>query len=227
MSGTNTQASRAEDFINSIGVNTHIGWNGTVWSNWSVVNNALTYLGIHYIRDNIPNSSSMTSEYQTLNSMGVHIDLLDVGYSGPSGFASGAEALNQAAPGFISTIEGLNEVNSPTNNVSYDGGQTNSSTQVADQYQADLYSAIKGYSDLSNLQILDFTFSNGISGWQSYLDAAASGSPSPAQNSTDGNWHVYYADGQQPAANLQQGIQYANESWCAFLYYRKRLFHRH
>ena len=46
-----TQASRAEDFINSIGINTHLDFAVTAYNNVTVVESALNYLGVRQVRD--------------------------------------------------------------------------------------------------------------------------------------------------------------------------------
>jgi hypothetical protein len=46
-----TLAVRAADCTNSIGINTHIDFSVTAYSNFSVVEAALTYLGVKQIRD--------------------------------------------------------------------------------------------------------------------------------------------------------------------------------
>ncbi len=70
-----TQAVRATDFANSIGVNTHLDFSVTAYSNVSVVEAALNYLGVKQVRDamQFPDSPALFAEVAA--AAGVKYDL--------------------------------------------------------------------------------------------------------------------------------------------------------
>ena len=65
---TPTQAARAEDFIQSIGVNTHLSASSTTYGNVQTVENQLSYLGVDHVRDVAP-SAPIVSTYEAVGAL--------------------------------------------------------------------------------------------------------------------------------------------------------------
>src|SRR5579872_6205937 len=70
-----TQAVRAADFTNSIGINTHLDFSVTAYSNVSVVEAALVYLGVKQVRDAMQFPNSPTLFAQVAAATGIRYDL--------------------------------------------------------------------------------------------------------------------------------------------------------
>ena len=70
-----TQAVRAADFTNSIGINTHLDFSVTAYSNVSVVEAALSYLGVKQVRDAMQFTNSPTLFAQVAAATGIRYDL--------------------------------------------------------------------------------------------------------------------------------------------------------
>jgi hypothetical protein len=70
-----TQAVRAEDFTNSIGINTHLDFAVTAYSNVSVVESALNYLGVKQVRDAMQFATSPALFAQVAAATGIKYDL--------------------------------------------------------------------------------------------------------------------------------------------------------
>jgi len=70
-----TQAVRAADFTNSIGINTHLDFSVTAYSNVPVVEAALTYLGVKQVRDAMQFPNSPTLFAQVAAATGIRYDL--------------------------------------------------------------------------------------------------------------------------------------------------------
>src|ERR1700733_7934500 len=103
-----TQAVRTEDVTNSVGINTHLDFGVTAYNNVSVVESALTYLGVKQVRDamQFPTDPALFAEVAAAT--GVKYDLF---------LAPGSEAdlagellnLQQLPLSDIQLVEGRNE----------------------------------------------------------------------------------------------------------------------
>ena len=108
-------ASRAKGLIQSIGVNTHLGWLGTPLANISLNLSDIAYLGIDHVRDLAP-VGYMLPAYKRMAAQGIKFDLIasdydqDVEADLPANVAL-MNQLEEADPGSIFSIEGPNEVN--------------------------------------------------------------------------------------------------------------------
>ena len=73
-----TQAREADAVVESIGVNTHLGYNDTPYgSNFPMVEQRLKELGIRYIRDMVSqNRSDVYSRMRQLAADGIHLDVI-------------------------------------------------------------------------------------------------------------------------------------------------------
>jgi len=74
-SGAAHQARSANDFVESIGVNTHLGYSDTAYGNYrGLLKPSLLYLGVRHIRDGIDDdgvSSVVLKRYRDLHSHGI------------------------------------------------------------------------------------------------------------------------------------------------------------
>ncbi|MFD1676505.1 hypothetical protein [Alicyclobacillus fodiniaquatilis] len=132
---TGTTAVKVSDFLNSLGVNTHIG-QGV--DNASQTATALNYLGIHHTREDA-NPDYVQDWIQLHKQSGDTIDLLADGGASVSSNIEIADQLRKA--GALLDVEGPNEPNNQP--VTYDGQTSNSSTFLPVAYfQRDLYSAV-------------------------------------------------------------------------------------
>src|SRR3954469_12726649 len=103
-----TQAVRAVDLANSIGINTHLDFGVTAYHNVSVVESALTYLGVKQVRDAMQFPTSPVLFAQVAAATGIKYDLF---------LAPGAEAdlpaalqdIRQLPISYIQSVEGRNE----------------------------------------------------------------------------------------------------------------------
>jgi len=190
MSGTTAIATGA--FLNSIGVNTHLNDNATEYGNIPEVLSELQYLGVSRIRDNTPDSWTL-SNYDSIAAAGIKLDLL-IGYNpgeemGNGGVQNELNAISEilgASPGSIVGLEGLNEPNNFPN--LWNGQPTNNWTTVAAVQQAE-YAAVSAMPALAGIPLLDASVDP-----NSFTGTA----PDMAPYADLGNAHVYPYDGGQP-----------------------------
>ena len=195
--------SRAWNFTQSIGVNSHISWGGG-YANPAIVQQSITYLGATHVRDGIPYTGWTLPTYQAIAKTGVKFDILA---SGPTidvaRDVAQATALNQAVPGSVATMEGANEFN--TQSSVFNGANSSGNPAWAQQYGPALYSAVKASPGLNGVTVI----------------AASMANAGPAQIQQEGNlagfidssnWHAYYGNGSQPAAGLQAAVANANST---------------
>ncbi len=103
---------RCADFLESIGVNTHIGYADSQYNDAATILTALRYLGVKHVRDNAVNESAQKAadRYRALAAAGVSFCL----FWGPKrdmGEVIGQMAKLEAAhPGAIQALEGPNEI---------------------------------------------------------------------------------------------------------------------
>ncbi len=205
-------ASRAEGLIQSIGVNTHLGWLGTPLANISLNLSDIAYLGIDHVRDLAP-VGYMLPAYKRMAAQGIKFDLIasdydqDVEADLPANLAL-MHQLEEADPGSIYSIEGPNEVNASANNVSYGGASAaDPNAFVADEIMQAIYAGVQADLTLKKIPIINLSLSNGVANWQVYLAAMGN----MATDINEGNWHVYFDGGAQPGAVLNYMIPFAQE----------------
>ncbi len=139
-----TTAVRANDFLNSIGVNTHIS-NGI--DHPPSVINALKYLGVRNIRDGLNRIPELISVYQAT---GVKVCLLP--WNGNVTWTIN-RLLKMAAAGALLAAEGPNEPNNwPITYQGQTSGYTTTFLPVA-WFQRDLYSVVKSNPYLKNYPV--------------------------------------------------------------------------
>ncbi|MEI8339903.1 MAG: GDSL-type esterase/lipase family protein [Verrucomicrobiota bacterium] len=143
---TGVTAVRANDFLNSIGVCTHIAQG---IDDPTVVTNCLLYTGIRNIRENTTDNQSRYINIH--NATGAKFCLLPYGDWVISHTITRLEEL--AAAGALLAAEGPNEPNNWP--VTYNGvtsGYATTSLPIA-QFQRDLYSAVKADSNLAGIPV--------------------------------------------------------------------------
>src|SRR5262249_45086882 len=103
---------RSADFINSIGVNTHIDFNWTSYKNIQLVENAINYIGVKSLRDSANNPADLGANglwAQVAHATGAKFDAY-LGSGSASGMSGGLENIKKlAALGILNYIEGGNE----------------------------------------------------------------------------------------------------------------------
>jgi hypothetical protein len=145
MSGSqSTTAVSTLDFVDAIGVNTHLGYIGSSYSNLSLVESALEYLGVTNVRDVAP-VSYMLSTYETLAALGIKFDLIASNINTAVNVSvdlAQIMALVEASPGSVIAIEGPNELNVPSNGVTYNGLSATNPT-VTDEIMQAIYQGVE------------------------------------------------------------------------------------
>jgi hypothetical protein len=158
-------------FIQSIGINTHLAYQGTpYYANPQGVYTALQYLGINTIRDQSPlyNTIDPTTRANadTLASYGVKFDVLMLGNGAVNvtGNLASITSFVQTYRGSVSAIEAPNEINQWT--ITY-GNVTNSVTAGIDVVKA-LSADVKASSTLKSIPTYGLTLSDGLSNVTTY-----------------------------------------------------------
>ena len=109
MAFATTTAILASAFVNSLGVNTHIGFNNYGYQNLTLVSNAVKYLGVRNLRDSGTTGSDLTSWQTVAAATGVKFD----DYMPEGSIAAMQKALglvpNFAQAGLLNFVEGGNE----------------------------------------------------------------------------------------------------------------------
>ena len=181
-------------FQDSLGVNLHIEYTDGKYADASAVLQDLQYLGIHNVRDLVPEPALWLPPGQGLAAMhmlaanGIKWNLLAEPNQPLSTSMQQLDTLVQAQPGMVISVEGPNEINNyPVPPVP---GETNE--QAAKDYQRQLYAAVHADSNLSGVPVLYFTGGSPI-------DLGANPGMADFENT-----HPYPKNGVQPFPVLQQ-----------------------
>ena len=139
-------------FLDSLGVNTHLSYTDGDYRRDGDVVRELQYLGIHNVRDNVPNAGNQPAgQYvAALNyaaSQGVRFDLVANCNIALSDQMQAIDALVAAHPGAVTAVEGTNEVNNYPCNQGPD----------AANFQSALFSAVHTDKALAGASVYDFT----------------------------------------------------------------------
>jgi hypothetical protein len=192
-SSTATQAARAGDFLNSIGVNTHIDFTGTAYGNLQTVESALNFVGIKNVRDSLNNTKDIGTNgwwQQVANATGVKFDAF-LPEGSPSAMQNSLQYIQQVAPQHILTsIEGGNEEDD-----AYAVSNGNSLSYTA-QYEQTVYSVGQSLG----LPVINMSFGTGWGTNPTQGDYANVGNISAYSNYANG--HVYYGTGNPPASTI-------------------------
>jgi trimeric autotransporter adhesin len=176
-------------FVQSFGINTHLGYPGTPYYDQAQrVISALQYLGIETIRDQSPAYNSDPLEAtadSTVAAAGVRFDAVVPG-NGPVNLAeslANMASFARANPGALAAVEGPNEINDE--HITYAGLTDSYSAGV--QVTRDLWTAVQSNTALKAVPVYALTLSIGIPG--AVAGATELGNLSPFV--TYGNVHVY------------------------------------
>jgi trimeric autotransporter adhesin len=150
--------SKASDFLDSLGVNTHAAFGTGVYQNSSLVVQSLNYLGIDSVRDGFRPSGVAEQVQNALANAGIKMNIVvssDVPGGGSAAlgdFIRGLEAFSQNHAGILTGVEGLNEAN--IYHFSYNGS---SSMEAAAAFQKELYTAVHASGVIGDLPVLNMT----------------------------------------------------------------------
>ncbi len=139
---------RATDFLNTLGVNTHI--DSAPYDNTARIAGALSYLGIENVRQSSPIDAASLAGMTALGQTGAKIDLIING-GGPVSL-TGAMANVYALAPYLNAVENVNEV--AIYPIEYAGL---SGVDAAVALQKDLYAAVKSNPTTAQLPVYDFT----------------------------------------------------------------------
>src|SRR4051812_10574937 len=195
----NVSSVAATAFLQSIGVNAHLGFSNTAYTNERLVESSLDYLGVTHVRDNVPVAWTRAN-LETLADHGVKFDLYLPAVSGTVNVAANVamlDALATAHPGMIASIEGPNEV--LLRPIWFDSG---SAAANEASLQHAIYSAVKADSILASVPIFNLTGGGTSSAaYQQFGDLSSS---------TDvANAHIYAPYGWAPSTVWSAGIDLA------------------
>lgn len=176
------RAMRADTFLDSLGVNLHLGYRDGAYANARNVADDLAWLGVHHVRDSTPDGSAPFETYLDLAKQGTRFDYLarhDLDIS-----LRQVDRFNAAAPGSVAAVEGFNEIdNFPAQ---YDGLKGDAAGLAA---QTAIYRHVKNDPALAGVTVYDLT------GYDIKPVATRSGAADFA------NAHFYPQNGEQPASN--------------------------
>ena len=143
-------------FQDSLGVNIHIEYTDGKYADASQVLQDLQYIGIHNVRDYIPDpvkwGQGAAQHLEQLAASGIHFDFIGDCNASFSTAMQQLDALASEYPGITKSVEGPNEIN---NFPCYTQSGTNQ--QQATNYQKELYSYVHGDSQLKNVPVLYMT----------------------------------------------------------------------
>ena len=166
-------ASSASAFVNNLGVNVHVSWPGAYpYSDTAKVMSAMTYLGVHSLRDYM--NADTVGIYNTLASNGFHFDLMYNPADNLAGYVTQVHNLEAAHPGSVLSLEGPNEVN----------GQISSAISM----QADIYTRANADPLLADKPVIAPSLSGADPNTFSQLQVGA--------YADYGNLHDYWGNGQ-------------------------------
>ncbi len=188
---------RANDFIDAIGVNTHLAWDGP-WANAGAVDAAIAMLGVKHLRDSTPYDLPTTEHYTRLAGEGVRFDILLTGgtVNIPADLAR-LDRLQQRDKRSVAAIEGINEFN--VNHSQLAGRDSFNDPAWGAMLDEALFAAVRARPGLANLKVI----------------AASLAGAGPDQVRAQGdlsrfvgfsNWHAYFPKGEQPARLIRSAV---------------------
>jgi hypothetical protein len=152
-----TTVMRADAFIDTLGVNTHIPYTDGGYANISNVIADIKYLGVDQVRDGISDGSggsASISSYIAVAKAGVHFTF-NINATTTAGLQANIALVNQVAeavPGSVTAVEGPNEINNWP--VTYNGV---GGLQGALNMQSAIYSMVHSDPDLKGVAVDYFT----------------------------------------------------------------------
>lgn len=182
------QAARVADFIGTLGVNTHLGYNDGGYANVNAVIRDLDYLGIRQVRDGTPNPKGGSPYRAYLGSLaaaaeaGIRFDLvIDPALPIATSLDQVGRVVHHGANA-VTSIEGPNEINNAP--VRYQGQRGEAAGEA---FQHDLYAAVKADPLLRKLPVYYLTGGRRIDlGAGPRLADYANGHPYPYRGASPG-----------------------------------------
>ena len=183
------QAVKASDFLDTLGINTHLNYTDGTYADTKRVIADLNYLGVHHLRDATPNPfggipyMNYMAALDAVTDAGNSFDFLtspglDLGTS-----IDQIAAVERRHAGSVLAVEGPNEIN---NNPVYYNGQNGNAGATA--YQRDLYRDVHASPMLQHAVVYYYTGFVNADRLTGLADFA--------------NCHPYSAQGQQPSARI-------------------------
>jgi hypothetical protein len=152
------QAVKDADFLNSLGVATHLNYTDGTYANYEAVIDDLTYLGIHKLRDATPNPwggipfDNYVTALEAVSRAGNKFDFITYPAMPLKTTLDQIGAVERYAPGSVIAVEGPNETNNYP--VSYEGRRGTAATLA---YQRALYHAIHSDPLLRHVAVYYYT----------------------------------------------------------------------
>jgi hypothetical protein len=145
------------DFVDSIGVNTHLGYAATPYRDLPAVSRELNYIGVRHVRDHLPLGKPAVGPLKALAARGVLFDLIVGGGRpdrpfDPERAVAATRQFLAEAPNSVEAIEGFNETNNWPVYYQDKGGDA-----AAHAGMAALYQAVKADPVLKGLPVYDMT----------------------------------------------------------------------
>jgi hypothetical protein len=141
----------AFDFINSIGVNTHLNYFDRIYGNFSLVTSELKSIGILHLRDgihlqNADYNSALYGRWEALGDLGIRFDAVFDPRSnlGPLNSAL-LDEIETLSGRTIESIEGPNEM---------DISEESDWPSIDRTYQGELYTAVRSIKGLNSIRVL-------------------------------------------------------------------------
>jgi hypothetical protein len=200
LTSTPQVAERAAAFTGGIGVGVHLDYTNTSYGTFSLVQAALSYLGVTDLRVAPPDPQTLP-ELEALGAAGYRFDMGAPNNSTTATLATQLAADNVLAP-YIIAIEGPNEVNI-NDTWSWNGQHT---LAAAAAYQAAIWQAVRADPSLSSVAV----YAESVGGGELTQAYQALGNFAPY--ATDGNLHVYFPYDLPPLSTMLYNIALAQAS---------------
>jgi hypothetical protein len=152
------EAVKAKDFLNSLGVATHLNYTDGTYANYESVIADLNYLGIHKLRDATPDPyggipyENYITALDAVTKAGNQFDFITAPGLPLKTTLDQLDTIERLHPGSVLAVEGPNETNN--NPVTYQG---HNGTAAALAYQRDLYRAVHGSRLLRGVAVYYYT----------------------------------------------------------------------
>jgi hypothetical protein len=182
----------AQNVVGSIGVNVHLSYGDTTYSNFPAVMARLKALGVRYVRDGAcAGCVQENARLRQLGQAGFRFDLIMGDPKNSTGtLQQNLASVRQIAP-FVTSVEGPNEYDNQ-------GDPQWLSKDLA--YQRQLYRAVKGDPKLRHIQVIGPSLVNSAS----FAKLAGIGTSLDAVN-----LHAYPPNGGPPATNVDEELRLA------------------
>jgi len=189
---TSQPATAAVDFVGSIGVNTHLDFSGSSYSNVNLIENAIEYLGIKNLRDSPENGGDVGTGglwQQVATATGAKFDAY-LPEGSPAAVSNSLSLMTTlAGQGILFSVEGPNEEDDP-----YATANGNSLAQAA-ATQKQLYATFHALG----LPVIDISFGQG---WGASPTGDYGTVGNLAAYADYANAHTYFGTGNPPASTI-------------------------